>query len=339
MSQPLTAILTYDQLSKEICDRYAYAQHCSQAEFLAARIIQSAFRGYSARKRFTFLDQQATVIQSHFRGYLARKFYSNLLESTVQEMYTYHYNKRARQIQGAYRGWRSRRLHFDYYKMRAWLRQIVLKNEELEQETWAYFFEERNRKLEEINDMAKKLCVFIAKKLHHLLRTHQKAGIYSHTKCSALTNVERLLASFTFVRFNRDTRQMMAAEKVKYVAAVDRLYERTQECKSKFARCEHHYRGRNVDVFEMEMLEREEQRRGGPVPMKFPAVPDRPYVKSMLATEKYCGDIIEMTREFEILSPGRDFSLNTKIVKRPERIEQFIEVLQNFCVLHNLIEK
>lgn len=335
---PFTKLLTFDQLTKEICARHVYAQQCFRKEYLAARLIQKVFRGWRTRKRIRFLNECATIIQRNYRGYVARKAYSALLEATVQRMYTQFYNRQAVIIQTRFRGWQSRRLHFDYYRMRSWLRLIVLKNEELEQETWDYFFKERNRKLEEINAMAKKLCIFIARKLHHLLRTHHRAGIYSNLKSSALTNVERLLASFTFVRFNRDMRSMRIVQKGKFVAAIDKLYERTMECKTKYSRCQEHYRSRQIDQFEEQMAPKEVDERGAGPAMKCPPI-DRPYVKSMLATETYCADLIEMMRDFDILSPGRDFSLNTNIVRKPERIEQFIEVLQNFCLLHNLIEK
>lgn len=64
-----------------------------------------------------------------------------------------------------------------------------------------------------------------------------------------------------------------------------------------------------------------------------------PYVKTMLATEKYCDHIMAMTREFDILTADRDFCLNTRIAQRPERIEEFIEVLHKYCLMHDLIEK
>lgn len=67
--------------------------------------------------------------------------------------------------------------------------------------------------------------------------------------------------------------------------------------------------------------------------------PSAPYQRDMLSQEPFCERIIAMTREFEILTPDRDFCLNVRIVQRPERIEQFVAVLHDYCLTHHLIEK
>lgn len=332
----LKQILTLDQLSDIICQRHNDAQQHLRGDYMAARNIQRYYRGYRTRKYIKNLNRNAAIIQKYVRGYLSRKHYSVLLEETLQNRFEAHYNRSATTIQRRFRGYYSRKYSFDFYRMKSWLAKLVIKNEQVEEDTWNYFYDERNRKEQELNEMARELCIFIGKKLHHLLRTHQRAGIYSNANSSALSNIERLLASFSFVKFNQDRRATKAAQKARFVAAVNENYARTQAGRSRYARCEVHWRSRNVDQFEQagrprEKIDTKTAMRGGQI--------QRPYVKSMLATEKYCGDIIEMTRQFDILSPGRDFTLNTKIVQKPERIEEFIEVLHDFCMLHNLVGK
>lgn len=332
----LRKLLTKEELTHEILKRQQLAEQTKLTEFLAARKIQANYRGYLCRKTIQKWNKSATAIQRIYRGFIGRKLAFQVLEEKVQFTIQEFYNSRATLIQKCYRGFYSRKYTFDYYKLKLWLKQIVLKNEQLEEETWKYFFEQRNKKLEEINAVAKKLCIFIAKKLHHLLRTHQLAGIYSDAETTALTNIERLLASFTYQKFNKEMAIVKETQKTKYIAAVDKCYEKSQIPKTKYSRCDAHYRYRDIDTAEEAMRERSKAVSGTAVrcgPIR------RPYVKLMLASEKFCGNIIEMTRKFEILAPGRDFCLNTHIVRKPERIQQFIEVLHNFCLLHNIIEK
>lgn len=332
----LSTLLTKTELKIEVLKRQLHAEQTKRTEFLAARKIQANFRGYLCRKKITELNVKATTLQRFYRGYAGRQYSFRLLEDTLQNLIQGFFNSRAILIQKTYRGHASRNNIFNYYKLKMWLKQIVLKNEELEEETWNYFFEQRNKQVEEVNAMAKKLCIFIAKKLHHLLRTHQSAGIYSNAKSNALTNIERLLASFTFKKFNKDWVKVRAEQKTKYIAGVDERYRKSQLVKTRYSRCDQHWRSRDIDLAEEKKLEHSRPITGTAARS---GLVRHPYVKAMLTSEKYCGNIIDMTREYEILTPGRDFCLNTKIVRQPERIEQFIEVLHNFCVLHNIIEK
>lgn len=140
---------------------------------------QSIWRGYQVRQWVLRLNRSAIRIQSTFRGYRQRRLYALLLEQTVQERIERHFNWHATNIQRWWRGYWSRRQHFDYYKQRKWLRRLQEKGSELDAETSAYFAEERCRSAAEREHLARKLCVLIARKLHHLLRTHQRPGIYS----------------------------------------------------------------------------------------------------------------------------------------------------------------
>lgn len=185
------------------------------------------------------------------------------------------------------------------------------------------------------NAIARKLCVYIAKKLHHLLRTHQTSGVYSNAKSNALSQIERLLASFSFRNFHREVTALKNNERHKFLAKREQLYERTAMGHTRHSRCEPHLRHRQLDAWEMQLrpptVRQEPSLKVGLV--------RHPYVKTMLATEKYCDNIMAMTREFDILTADRDFCLNTRIAQRPDRIEEFIEVLHKFCVAHDLIEK
>lgn len=63
--------------------------------------------------------------------------------------------------------------------MHRWLQQLRTKREQLVVETDAYFAAERTRSVDDEERQARRLCVMIARKLHHLLRTHNVPGVYS----------------------------------------------------------------------------------------------------------------------------------------------------------------
>lgn len=350
-------------LRKEILARSVKAFDGGRQDYLAARRIQSYFRGFAFRKRLNHMRRMATRIQSAYRAYRDRRSYYALLEGRLQDRVADFFDRMATRIQCAWRGHHSRSTIFDFQRRKLWLREIAGKTAELEEETWAYFFDERQRAVEEQNAVARKLCVLIARKLHHLLRTRQQPGIYSSMQprgdqCgrqttgterhrTAQTSVERLLASF---QFRTATRAIAAEKKCKragFLTQRDELYTRTETAvpRLRYARCEEHYRVRDIDAMEAKWSGLD--RPGGPkdpsllgtAPKGGVLVRPPPYERQMMATEKYCDNILAMTREFDILTPGRDFSLNTRIAERPERIEQFVEMLHEYCVTHNLIEK
>lgn len=115
----------------------------------------------------------------------------------------------------------------------------------------------------------------------------------------------------------------------------EQLYKKTASAHTRYSKCEPHLRHKLLDAYEMQLRPKSVQIE---VSLKSGLV-RHPYVKTMLATEKYCDHIMAMTREFDILTADRDFCLNTRIAQRPERIEEFIEVLHKYCLMHDLIEK
>lgn len=138
------------EFAEEVIRRSHEAELNAKSDYIAARRIQSAWRGYSVRAYIRKLHRSAAIIQRAYRGYRDRRRYFQLLEQTVQDETENFYGRRAILIQKIYRGFASRKNIFDFYRMKRWLKLIVAKGAELEEETWNYFFEERNRKLEEV---------------------------------------------------------------------------------------------------------------------------------------------------------------------------------------------
>lgn len=118
---------------------------------------------------------------------------------------------------------------------------------------------------------------------------------------------------------------------------VNKIYARTTaDKKNPFRTFEENWRYRSIDRIEEEMRQKCPPSNRSP----FKAGPvEHPHTRPMFATEPYCDKIIQMTRQFDIFKPGKDFCLNTSIVHKPERIEEFLLVLKNFCIIHNIVEK
>lgn len=147
---PTMSLRSHAEFAEEVVRRSAVADANARREYVAARRIQSVWRGHHMRQYIKKLHRSAAIVQRCYRGYRARRYYFQVLEQAVQTQTEQFYGRRAVLIQKTYRGFASRRNVFDYYRLKAWLKQIVCKGAELEEETWNYFFDERNRKLEEV---------------------------------------------------------------------------------------------------------------------------------------------------------------------------------------------
>lgn len=168
-----------------------------------------------------------------------------------------------------------------------------------------------------------------------------------------MSHVEQLLNCFKFKNYNKNIQTTIKERHTTYTKSVNKLYDKTDKT-IPLARCEKFWRCKNLDLFEKEMNTATESISRGcntistatgttrlkmGKDFKMGKVQPNEYVKSIFADEKYCSKIINFSRDYEILEPGNDFSLNTKITRSPEKIEQYIGVLRNYCELHHLIEK
>ncbi|XP_063236641.1 spermatogenesis-associated protein 17-like isoform X2 [Bacillus rossius redtenbacheri] len=186
------------------CCAFACVKHtwsaCSDAEqnrlgeFLAARCIQSCYRGWLARKHFWMLHEAATRIQKVWRGYSGRKLFVSLLIARVEELSRRHFDTMATIIQKTWRGHVVRTRVFDYYLLRSWIRGVLGKNGELAQRMMVFKAEVEDRMKDELEEEAREWVLFVLFKLHHLLRTHSQPGIYSLQGSMELSDLERQLA-------------------------------------------------------------------------------------------------------------------------------------------------
>ncbi|VVC92723.1 unnamed protein product [Leptidea sinapis] len=171
--------------------------------FLAALFLQRVIRGYLIRKHVAWLSKNATVIQCAFRVHLARKAYRAALRRAVQQKHSKHYSKAATKIQALWRGHYSRRTKFCYRSYRKWLATVTERGERRAAEAAEFGVRSRADDLRILEEEARQWLAFVVFKLHHLLRTHVCAGVYSEPGSFELSEFEKLLKSIHYTEYIR----------------------------------------------------------------------------------------------------------------------------------------
>ncbi|GBG24227.1 Spermatosis-associated protein 17 [Hondaea fermentalgiana] len=150
-----------------------------EEELGATVLIQRQVRRHFAyqlykRKRFACLE-----ISRVFRGHCGRLACARLQKLLDDEalMSMFHYQACA--IQHVFRGFHSRKYKHDFHARKAYIANILEKSSELRMQLAANreraTQEEQERKLREMQDDFKK----VAQKLHHLLSTKSRPGVYN----------------------------------------------------------------------------------------------------------------------------------------------------------------
>ncbi|ALC39898.1 CG13544 [Drosophila busckii] len=163
-------------------------------QFIAARRIQTAWRGHSTRKLGRQRWEAAITIQRWWRGFQVRQRFACRMEQRLQQALLDHYNEAATKIQALFRGW--------------WVRQTVHDMHSLYRMQLC---------------AAEELLSCVAQKLHYLLRTYSIPGVYSLRNSHCLSRVEKLLSSMNY-RFHNDRMRFQQARKAAIVAAQRREY-------------------------------------------------------------------------------------------------------------------
>ncbi|XP_054432566.1 spermatogenesis-associated protein 17 [Pteronotus mesoamericanus] len=145
----------------------------------AAVKIQSWFRGCQVRSYIRYLHRIANIIQKWWRGYLGRQHYQLIVELAYYTMKMNIYNAMAVRIQRQWRGYRIRKVCFNYFYLKAYLKAVEETNDAV-REALDEFAEikEREEKKADLEREEKKRD-YQARKMHYLLSTKQIPGIYN----------------------------------------------------------------------------------------------------------------------------------------------------------------
>ncbi|XP_063365039.1 uncharacterized protein LOC134653577 [Cydia amplana] len=190
-------------------ERADEAESQRHKRFLAVVLLQRMVRGYLIRKHIAWLSKKATIIQRAFRIYLARKTYMAALRRAVRQKHGRYYDKAATRIQALWRGHYSRHTKFCYRRYRRWLATVTERGERRAAEALEFGLISRADNLRILEEEARKWLAFVVFKLHHLLRTLSRAGVYSDPATTELTQFEKLLKSIHY-------KQYMKRLKLKY---------------------------------------------------------------------------------------------------------------------------
>ncbi|KAJ8400301.1 hypothetical protein AAFF_G00396840 [Aldrovandia affinis] len=148
-------------------------------ETFAAVQIQSWFRGCQLRDFLRHLHRNATIIQKIWRGYRARACFRQTLKTAYFMMKMNFFNEMAVRIQRRWRGFYVRKYVHNYHARRHYLEGLARKNEQVRRDLEE--FGEIQRRVREHSEMERKereRCD-LAQKMHHLLSTQQRPGVFN----------------------------------------------------------------------------------------------------------------------------------------------------------------
>ncbi|CAM9779590.1 unnamed protein product [Pylaiella littoralis] len=148
-------------------------------ELKAATDIKRVYRGKTVRDDLTRKRVAMVRIASTYRGYRGRARAQKVLETTLarERMAVYHYHALA--IQGAFRGYQSRKYNYNHARRKGYLQEVVdagdaVRAELREHEQALLEKEEAER---EVAGQAKLHA--IAQNLHHLVSTKSISGVFN----------------------------------------------------------------------------------------------------------------------------------------------------------------
>ncbi|XP_072321756.1 spermatogenesis-associated protein 17 isoform X2 [Eucyclogobius newberryi] len=172
-------------LSKEIEFRQEYfyrnslAEENRQKENHAAINIQSWFRACKVRACISHLHKKAVIIQKIWRGFRARSRFRQMVKAAYFIMKMNFYDEMAVRIQQRWRGYYVRKYVHSFYARKNYLENITMKNEQVRKDLDE--LEELQRRERKRLEMVKeqKAKVYQAHRLHHLVSTKQRPGVFN----------------------------------------------------------------------------------------------------------------------------------------------------------------
>ncbi|KAJ8719651.1 hypothetical protein PYW08_011826 [Mythimna loreyi] len=192
-----SAIDFYAEL-QEVTNR---AENRRNDRFKAVMVMIRITRGWLIRKHVAWLAKNATTIQCAFRVHQARKALRAALRRGVRAKHAKHYAKAATIMEAIWRGHYSRRTKFCYRTYRRWLAAVKERGERRAAEAAEFGIRSRADDLRILEEEARQWLAFVVFKLHHLLRTYVRAGVYSAPATAELSEFETLLKSIHYTEY------------------------------------------------------------------------------------------------------------------------------------------
>ncbi|XP_068140387.1 unconventional myosin-Va [Drosophila tropicalis] len=283
-------------------------------QFIAARRIQAAWRGFQFRKTSKLHWQAAITIQRWWRGFQVRKGMFNKIEQRLQRTVIEHHSRSATKIQALFRGWWIRQTVHDMHSLK---RMQICAAEEL------------------IN------CV--AFKLHHLLRTVAIPGVYSLRNSNCLSRVEKLLASMTF-RFHNDRVRGLLNKGLTHKEHRRREFQMSKYNTSVPFAGPNFNKNCSRPCEELLKMDKDMDRRMYKIIAEYEKTliekpvsklkhklkerNQRKYLERIIARQNkhkksFCGDVIESMRKWKLWD-GKQLQIDKNLFRHPDNLENFI---------------
>ncbi|XP_063039765.1 spermatogenesis-associated protein 17 [Engraulis encrasicolus] len=185
------------QVRVEFFERQRIAEENRKRENAAAVKIQSWIRGCRVRAYVRYLSRYAVIIQKIWRGYAAKGVLRHMQEVAYLAQRMRYYNQMATRIQKRWRGFFVRKYVHNYYDRKHYLEALAKKNEEVRRELEEHEeqqVKEREREALEREEQRKKKK---AQRLHFLLSTQQRPGVFNSPFREGPSEMERRLRHMT----------------------------------------------------------------------------------------------------------------------------------------------
>ncbi|KAL4426293.1 hypothetical protein ABPG74_006550 [Tetrahymena malaccensis] len=141
--------------------------------------IQSIYKMFTLRQRFTKLKESVIKIQTRFRGFLSRKKFQKKKEDNINLMNVKYFSQQAITIQKIFRGFYQRKFTHDFYARKKFLQELGDQNTRFQGEMNQIADEERIEEKKRQEAQAREEFTQLASNLHHLASTHQIPGVYN----------------------------------------------------------------------------------------------------------------------------------------------------------------
>ncbi|XP_029950169.1 spermatogenesis-associated protein 17 [Salarias fasciatus] len=193
MAELLSLNAEVEEFKKEYFFRSGQAEEARQKENQAQIRIQSWFTTCKVQACLSHLHKKAIIIQKIWRGFRARARVRQMVKAAYFIMKMNFYEEMAVRIQRRWRGFFVRKYIHNFSARKSYLDRLAVKNnlvrrelDELEE------LEKRERScLEKIKEQTAK--VYQAHRLHHLLSTKQRPGVFMSPFSTVPHEMELLL--------------------------------------------------------------------------------------------------------------------------------------------------
>ena len=164
--------------------------------FLAATLIQAAWRGWQQRKYIQFLHNSATIVQSAYRGFKGRQQFQLIVKKARDKMRTDCYANMAIRIQSRWRGYFTRKYTHNYYARKTYLDSVLRRNAEVREALAQYLESQQEEKERENRRCDEQEKLLQARRLHYMRSTYQINGVFA-SPWFPQNDFEKMLASVT----------------------------------------------------------------------------------------------------------------------------------------------